>query len=151
MSNWLRDPRNKELVILLASVAAFLFLAIPTIQQFGDHPAILVVAIASIAGGVTVISLPAILSIRRQERLQAANAHSAENVAASTTLSLRKGRSYAVMAMMTLVSALYQAFAINTADWPLGHSTPIILLSNFSILAAVIGLIEICRQRNSRP
>jgi hypothetical protein len=146
MSNWLRNRKNKELAVRLVGVISFLFLAIPTVNQFGDHLAILAIAIALIAGFMLTICVPTILLIRRQERLHV------PLVSASTKQSTvpSNWRVYALMALVTLISALYQAYAIDVSAWVLGHSTPAILLSNFSILAAIIGVMELFRRRTHR-
>jgi hypothetical protein len=147
MSNWLRNRKNRELAVLLLGVISFLIFAIPAVNQFGDHLAILAIAIASIAGFTMTICVPTILLIRRQERLLVPIA--SESTAQSKAPS--NWRVYALMALVTLISALYQAYAIDVTAWPLGHSAPVILLSNFGILTAVVGLMEFFRRRTHRP
>jgi hypothetical protein len=152
MWKWLRVGKRIERVLLLLCIFSFLVFAIPAIlyrDKYAGDRLSLVVLIACIAGLALTLYVPALAFVRAQRRKQGpmtVESHAAPHHATA----LSRGRVYALMTAVTLMSAIYQAYRLDEAERPLGHSKASVFLWNSGILLLVVGLMEVLRRRNQK-
>src|SRR5579863_8451223 len=118
---------------LSARCVLFLMFGVPAVMCCSDDPVFLAILIAGGVGVTLTLCMPTLFYLRWQRKKQSlitAESHAAADPAPA----LSRGRVYALMAAVTLMSAIYQAYRLDEADRPLGHSRASVFLWNFGIL-----------------
>ena len=154
---WLRVGKRIELVVLLFGAFSFLAFAFPGILHFGKDvdpgAAILILLIAGGLGSLTFsVPLYFLLRFRRKKWRGTLLEEGKSCLSDPGVRTLPRSRGYALLAVVTLISAAFQATHMEIFGRLFGPSIVGVFCWNFGILGAVLAIIELVRGgKNSKP
>jgi hypothetical protein len=141
---WLRVGRRIELVAFLCGLFCFLIFALPaTIYVWKDGALVLGILLTACAGFSLTLCIPMYLFLRfRRKKDMERQGRSGPSI---TPLS--RNRVYALMAVVTLISATFQVSHMELFEQLWGPSIARVFLWNFGILGVVILINELMRRQ----
>ena len=144
IDEWLRIGKRTQIVFIVLAVLSFLALGLAEIAGRSDDPVYVGIMISGSLVFNLAVWIPTYLYVRWKQKGSARSSRPEGN---SQRTAWSRRRLYALLTLVTLISALGQYYRLDIRVWPLGHSLSTIFLSNFAILLIGIATTEVLQRR----